>query len=103
MIVAFHPEADAEFAAAVAWYESKRTTLGDDLEDDVYLAIDLICEQPDAWQGWPGLDGVRVFPLDRFPFLIPYAREDDRLVILAIAHSSRRPGYWRARVASGER
>lgn len=69
----------------------------------MYLAIDLICEQPNAWQGWPGLVGVRVLPLDRFPYLIPYACEGERLVILAIAHASRRPGYWRARVASGER
>ena len=48
MIVAFHPEAEAELAAAVAWYESQEATLGDDLEQDVYLAIDLIRERPSA-------------------------------------------------------
>ena len=30
MIVAFHPEADAELVAAVAAYESRMTTLGDE-------------------------------------------------------------------------
>ena len=51
---------------------------------------------------WPELPSVRVFPLDRFPFLIPYVVRERELVVLALAHGKRRPGYWRVRVGEGE-
>ena len=98
MNLVLHPEAYAELAAAVEWYESRDSELGDDLEQDVYDAFDLIIERPLAWQGWPGLDEVRVFPMDRFPFLLPYAIRGGDIVVLAIAHAKRRPGYWRGRI-----
>jgi toxin ParE1/3/4 len=37
----------------------------------------------------------RVF---EFPFDIVYLQRDDVLVLLALAHHSRRPGYWKKRV-----
>lgn len=86
-----------ELAVAVEWYERQRLGLGDELEQDVFDAFDLVIERPHAWQRWPGLATVRVFPLDRFPFLIPYLVNESSLVVLAVAHAKRRPGYWRAR------
>jgi len=35
----------------------------------------------------------------RFPFLIVYAMLGDQLVVIAVAHTSRKPGYWRERLA----
>lgn len=100
MTLSVHPEADAEFAAAVEWYEERRLGLGDEFEQDVYDGFEVILESPHAWQRWPGLDTVRVFPLDRFPYLLPYAVKDTTVVILAVAHAKRRPGYWRSRAKS---
>ncbi len=98
MTVSVHPEADAEFAAAVDWYELQRIGPGDEFEQDVFDAFDLIAECPHAWSKWPGLDAVHVFPLDRFPFLLPYFVRDEAVVILTLAHAKRRPGYWRSRL-----
>ena len=39
----------------------------------------------------------RVAVLDRFPFTIPYQIIGDEIVVLALAHISRRPGYWSRR------
>jgi hypothetical protein len=35
----------------------------------------------------------------RHPYLAIYAILPDQLVIIAIAHTSKQPGYWRDRVA----
>jgi toxin ParE1/3/4 len=40
---------------------------------------------------------VRRLLLDRFPYAIVYEMIDNRPVVLAVAHSARRPGYWRKR------
>ena len=33
-----------------------------------------------------------------FPYNLLYAVESDLLVVVAVAHQKRRPGYWRSRV-----
>jgi toxin ParE1/3/4 len=33
------------------------------------------------------------------PYSIVYVADDDAIVILAVAHHKRRPGYWLRRVA----
>jgi hypothetical protein len=33
----------------------------------------------------------------RFPFSVIYAHEEATIVIVAVAHQRRRPGYWRER------
>lgn len=36
----------------------------------------------------------------RFPFCIPYVAEEGRVIVLAVAHARREPGYWRERMVS---
>ena len=59
----------------------------------------LIEEYPLVGPQWPGLDaqGVRKASLARFPFSVAYVVLESRILILAVAHASRRPGYWRDR------
>lgn len=42
---------------------------------------------------------VRRFLLERFPHALFIARLPDELVVVAIAHQHRRPGYWHKRLA----
>lgn len=39
----------------------------------------------------------RVFVLSRFPFTLPYQILGNEIVVLALAHTSKRPGYWSSR------
>jgi len=76
--------------------------LGADLADEVDHALDLIAESPTAWPLWPGVGeaiGVHRFLLARFPFAVGYLVEANGIVILAVAHLRRRPGYWLDRLA----
>lgn len=98
MRIQLHPEAIAEIASAQEFYDNRLPGLGSDLEDAIDSALSMIAAMPEAWTAWSDLPEVRVFQLDRFPFSLPYIYENDRVVLLALAHSKRRPGYWRGRV-----
>lgn len=89
----FHPNAAEELAEAASWYDRQEFGLGDEFEDAVLSAAAKIAERPLAWPLWSGATGVRVFNLRRFPYRLPYF-VDDPLLVLAVAHMKRMPGYW---------
>ena len=58
-----------------------------------------------TWPLWPDVgvaSGVHRFLLARFPFAVGYIVQADDVIVVAIAHLRRRPGYWFGRLA-GER
>lgn len=65
-------------------------------------AIDAAVDSLESWAVWPGWERepvVRSKGVSGFPNRIVYFVHDDLLVIVAVAHAKRRPGYWRERVA----
>lgn len=96
---AFHPEAEAEFYDAVDRYEDEADDLGWQFHEAVESAIAQICVFPSSGPVSPDHPGVRQCLVGRFPFYIYYqVARDDMLLIKAVAHTSRRPGYWRDRI-----
>jgi toxin ParE1/3/4 len=95
--VHFSEPASAELAAAVQWYEHRRLGLGAELFDRVTATIALIRSHPEAGALRPGRLPSRQFNVDRFPYKIVYRVREDDLYIVAVAHASRRPGYWKTR------
>jgi len=55
-----------------------------------------IVRRPEAWPSFE--HGTRRYLLRRFPFSVVYRIEPTRIVIVAMAHFRRRPGYWRSRL-----
>ena len=98
MRVRFHAHARDELAEAALWYEKRRPGLGTEFRSAVREASLLIGHNPSAWPAWLDLDSVRCYSLVRFPYLLPYTVETHGVVILAVAHASRRSGYWRYRL-----
>src|SRR4030095_15640493 len=95
---AFHPEAEAEFAAAALFYESRVVGLGRAFSAEVERVITLVREYPDAGASfWSPLRRVLV---DRFPYAVIYRHERESIYIVAIAHLRRRPRYWRHRTSA---
>lgn len=90
--------AEAELAEAVDWYAASDDgeRLVDRFLGEVARVESLARTRPRAW---PEVEpGVRRIVLDRFPFSLIYRVMLDELQILAVAHHSRRPGYWRERL-----
>ena len=91
----FHPDADAEFDQAVAYYEARQSGLGIELADEVLVTIARILDHPKA--GSPFSKNTWRCLTKRFPYGIIYQIHEDTVRIIAVAHLSRRPGYWENR------
>lgn len=97
----FHPEAEAELGADVDWYDDRELGLGGLFAEAVRSAIEAATDDPDAWPTWPGWDRepvVRSKGVGEFPYRVVYLVGADVVTVLAVAHTKRRPGYWRQRV-----
>lgn len=97
--VPFLPAAEDEFLEAIAWYEEERPGLGGEFLAEVERATRRIVSFP--LHGSPYLVGTRRIVLRRFPYSVVYWPDPDDLLVIAVAHSKRKPGYWRSRVKRG--
>lgn len=92
----FHPEALDEFRAAALYYSERDRTLALRFIASVEDAVARIVETPFAWRV---LDkDVRRCLTRVFPYGILYTVEPDLILILAVMHGSREPGYWKGRL-----
>ena len=80
---------------ASVFYEAASPNLGVDFLDDVQRVIDLLGDHP--LLGQPVGGDLRRALLHRFPFSLVYAVEPNAILIVAVAHQSRRPEYWKDR------
>jgi plasmid stabilization system protein ParE len=88
-------EALREAEAAARWYAERSVTAAAGFSDEIDAAESAIVRLPEAW---PAFDpGTRRYLLQRFPFSVVYRIEARRILIMAVAHARRRPGYWKAR------
>jgi hypothetical protein len=97
MNLRIHRLAVAEIDHEVDYYESREPGLGTQLEDIIDGALAFILRFPEAPPQWRHRPDRRILVLDRFPFTMPYQITGDDIVILALAHTSRRPDYWSRR------
>lgn len=84
-----------EILDAVEFYESQAPGLGAEYLNEVDDALELLSSHPQF--GMPHLEGTRRVLLGRFPFDLVYLIESDTIIVVAVAHHRRRPGYWRDR------
>jgi toxin ParE1/3/4 len=95
------PEAEAEIHAAAQWYEDRRSGLADVFLGEVGEALVLIEDHPKRYARAVGVRtkrNVRRYNLPTFPYSIVFEITRDELVVAAVAHAHRRPGYWRKRI-----
>jgi len=59
-------------------------------------AVGRVGANPAMWP--PGAHGTRSCRLRKFPYRLVYVEEPTRVLVLAVAHNRRRPGYWRRRL-----
>ena len=96
MSVRLLESAQVELDDAIAWYASQAPGLGDAFLIETLKTLKLIEQYPKAWH--PLTQQVRRCRLRRFPYSVIYAQEGSDLLVLALAHQHRKPGYWRTRL-----
>ena len=95
--VEFHPEAHAEYLAAADYYEQRKPGLGARFTLEVEAALERVAEAP---RRYPILEeDVRRCLTHTFPYGILYTLEGDSILIVAVMHCSREPGYWKHRTS----
>lgn len=92
----FHPEALIEFQQAAHYYEDRQTGLGERFTSCIENGIQKICEEPQRWRILR--EDVRRYLVHVFPYAILYSIESGYILIIAVMHCSREPGYWSHRL-----
>jgi len=92
----FHPEVEAEFIEAIAYYEDKEQGLGLDFAFEAHSTIEQVLAFPNAWPFVE--DDVRRCLVRRFPYGILYSIEEAGIYVLAVMHLHRNPEYWKYRM-----
>lgn len=96
MYTELHPDAEIELTEHALYYESMEPGLGYRFINEIEYGIKLLMLQPRI--GREIDNEFRCFVFNDFPFLLIYRIEPEKIWILAVAHQSRRPGYWRERM-----
>lgn len=91
-------KAIAEARAASRFYEKRVSGLGDRFAEAIQKSVDMIEDAPRTWSRLPGSE-LRRFVVKGFPYVIHYLVEDNSILIVSIAHTSREPGYWHDRLS----
>jgi toxin ParE1/3/4 len=91
-----HPLAWREVEEADGWYLSHSYDVSVEFLSALYAAVEDIAQAPHRWPKY--LYGTRRFVMQRFPFSVVYLDDPELVTIVAVAHSKRKPGYWKDRL-----
>lgn len=92
----FHPDALAEYKEAATYYSGCQAGLEQRYITAVEYAIQQVIGAPRQWRILE--DDIRRCLTRVFPYAILYTIESDYILIVAVMHCHREPGYWRQRV-----
>ena len=99
--IRYHEAAEAELLDEIGYLELRAKGLGRRFFTEVRRTEGVIARFPES--GEEIRPGIRKTLVRKFRHSLIYTIESDGLLILAVAHQSRRAGYWIGRVGSGER
>jgi len=93
--IRFHPEAQGEMIEAAAYYESQQVDLGKRFLACVQESLNKIEINPSLY---PIVEiDVHRCLTRTFPFGILFRILPDQIIIIAVMHLHRNPGYWSSR------
>ena len=93
----FHPEAFEEYREAALYYAERDSAVALRFIEAVEAAVRRIVEAPERWRVLD--EDVRRCLTHVFPYGVLYTIEPDFVLVVAVMHCSREPGYWKRRVA----
>lgn len=92
MKIRFLRPARQELAEAIHYYNVQRAGLGDAFRNETWTTLQRILEFPLAWQALGG--AIRRCQMQRFPYGVIYEPATAEIIVIAVAHLHREPGYW---------
>lgn len=95
-LLEFLREASAEVECVTGDYEARCIGLGTRFRAEMESACAAIVQHPFLWRLRPG--GYRRVNLPGFPYYVAFVTDERQAVVVPVAHSSRHPDYFRARI-----
>jgi hypothetical protein len=79
-------------------YKQGSSGLGLDFLEEIEKSLQFIEKDPERWPYYE--ENIHKYNTRRFPFSLYYVFEKklDKIIIIAIAHQKRKPGYWKQRI-----
>jgi toxin ParE2 len=95
--VRFRRAAKRELNEAADWYRERDAEVASRFLREVFRTVAFVERFPLTGGPVFGVDDadIRQLPVNNFPYHVVFKRFAERIVILAVAHDRRKPGYWR--------
>lgn len=94
-ILDIHQEATQEIISAIIWYMEQSPSAADGFIVDLNQRLTSVLHDPHRFAKY--LYRTRQSRLRSYPYLIVYRFRRSVVQVVAVAHTSRRPGYWAKR------
>ncbi|MBI1782907.1 MAG: type II toxin-antitoxin system RelE/ParE family toxin [Sphingobacteriales bacterium] len=82
-------EAINDITGIVKWYDEQQSNLGNVFVEHLHLAFTSIASNPSAFQRYHR--NVRKTVLKKFPYLVLFREEKEKIIIHAVFHTRRSP------------
>ena len=99
--IELHAEADEEIEAYRRRYWNEGSYVGERFDAALDRAVSAAQSSPESYPRHPAVaerQNIRFVTLGKFPLSVVYKVREANLVFLALAHHSRRQGYWTSRL-----
>ncbi len=96
MEIRFLEIAERELDEAVTYYNVESPGLGDEFLLQFLNALERIRQYSEAWQRFS--QNTRRCRVHRFPWGVVYQILESEILVVAVAHLHRDPGYWQNRI-----
>jgi len=94
----FAAEVEWDILEAYAWYEGRRSGLGEDFSTCVDACVQAICRHPEMYA--VVYQDYRRALVRRFPYSVFYEYSQNAVTVYGVFHNSRNPEKWRRRLDS---
>jgi plasmid stabilization system protein ParE len=89
-------EAQEEINQAFEWYFERSPAAADAFLTEIGASLAQVASHPQLYPAYTKNTRRRI--LSGFPYSLIFQEKDDVILVVAVAHAKRRPGYWRARI-----
>ena len=91
-----HSQAQQEIEEAFDWYFKRSPEAAGAFLDEIDASLAQIASRPQLYPAYTRNTRRRI--LASFPYSVIFQEKDDVILVVAVAHAKRRPGYWRGRI-----
>ncbi|HYM62599.1 MAG TPA: type II toxin-antitoxin system RelE/ParE family toxin [Thermoanaerobaculia bacterium] len=95
-LLSFFDEASDEIEQERRWYHDRSLAAEASFLRELDHAVESVLDSPVRWP--KHIAGTRRYVFPTFPFSLVYFVDREVVAVVALAHHSRRPGYWRRRL-----